>query len=247
MSEQTLIAACLAIAALIGLGAGLEREWSGHASGADARFAGIRTFSLLGLTGGVAGALALQSQPPLAAALVAFGGALSVGGFVVATGRPGAITDGTTEAAALAVIALGVLAGFGAMGLAAGAGAIVVLLLREKERVHWFVSRLDEPELRAGVQFAVLAEVVLPLLPVGPKFGDLAVRPRSLWAVVLLFSALNFAGFIARRTVGANRGLTLAGAFGGVVSSTAVTLSFSRQSRESQVSGLSLAGGVFAA
>jgi uncharacterized membrane protein (DUF4010 family) len=247
MSGQMLIAGRLAIAALIGLGAGLEREWSGHARGIDARFAGIRTFCLLGLTGGVAGALALQSQSMLAAALVALGGALSVAGYVVATGRPGATTDGTTEAAALAVIALGVLAGFGKMGIAAGAGAIVVLLLREKERVHWFVSRLDEPELRAGVQFAVLAVVVLPLLPLGPYFGELAVRPRSLWAVVLLFSALNFAGFIARRTVGASRGLTLAGAFGGVVSSTAVTLSFSRQSRELQISGMSLAGGVFAA
>jgi uncharacterized membrane protein (DUF4010 family) len=247
MSADAIVAGRLAIAALVGLGAGLEREWSGHATGPDARFAGIRTFSLLGLTGGVAGALATAGNGVVAAALVAMAGALCVAGYVTAVRRPDATTDGTTEGAALAVIALGVLAGTGAVGLAAGAGAIVVLLLREKERVHWFVTRLDEPELRAGAQFAVLAVVVLPLLPNGPYFGELAVRPRSLWAVVLLFSALNFAGFIARRTVGANRGLAIAGAFGGVVSSTAVTLNFSRQSRDDSLSAVSLAGGVFAA
>jgi uncharacterized membrane protein (DUF4010 family) len=113
--------------------------------------------------------------------------------------------------------------------------------------VHWFVERLDEPELRAGVQFAVLAVVVLPLLPRGPFFGELALRPRSLWAIVLLFSALNFAGYVARRTVGARRGLTVAGALGGLVSSTAVTLNFSRQSRDAETAGASLAGGVLAA
>jgi uncharacterized membrane protein (DUF4010 family) len=171
-----------------------------------------------------------------------------VAGYVVATRRAGATTtDGTTEAAALAVIALGVVAGMGEMALAAGAGAIVVLLLREKERVHTLVSHLDEPELRAGVQFAVLAVVVLPLLPIGPFFGDLAARPRSLWAIVLLFSGLNFAGFIARRTVGASKGMTIAGAFGGMISSTAVTVNFSRQSRGDPAAAPSLAAGVIAA
>jgi uncharacterized membrane protein (DUF4010 family) len=247
MSGDVLVASRLAIAVLVGLGAGLEREWSGHASGADARFAGIRTFSLLGLIGGIGGTLALASHGAMAAALVGVAGALCVVGYVAATRRPGATTDGTTEAAALAVIALGAIAGLGEVGLAAGAGAIVVLLLREKERVHWFVERLDEPELRAGVQFAVLAVVVLPLLPRGPFFGELALRPRSLWAIVLLFSALNFAGYVARRAIGARRGLTIAGALGGIVSSTAVTLNFSRQSRDAEIAGASLAGGVLAA
>jgi uncharacterized membrane protein (DUF4010 family) len=245
--SDLIVASRLAIAALVGLGAGLEREWSGHASGPDARFAGIRTFTLLGLIGGIAGALAIESHGGVATALVGLAGALCVAGYVVATRRPAATTDGTTEAAALAVIALGVVAGMGDMGLAAGVGAIVVLLLREKERVHWLVGKLEEPELRAGVQFVVLAIVVLPLLPDGPFLGPLAIRPRSLWAIVLLFSGLNFAGFIARRTVGANTGMAIAGALGGVISSTAVTLNFSRQSRDELPSNASLAAGVLAA
>jgi uncharacterized membrane protein (DUF4010 family) len=165
----------------------------------------------------------------------------------MAVRRPGAETDGTTEAAAIAVVGLGAVAGVGWIGLAAGAGAVVVLMLREKERLHWMVRQLGEPELRAGFQFAVLAVVVLPLLPVGPFFGPLAIQPRALWAIVLLFSGLNFLGFAARRIVGASRGLGITGALGGVVSSTAVTFSFSRQSRSETQLGVPLAQGVIAA
>lgn len=247
MATAAQIASRLAIAGLVGLAAGLEREWSGHTSGPDARFAGLRTFFLLGLVGGVAGIFAAESEIALAAALIAGGAALSIGGYVMATRRPESTTDGTTEAAALTIIALGVVAGYGWLGIAAGAGAVVVLMLSEKARLHWLVEQLDERELHAGLQFAVLAIVVLPLLPAGPMFGWLAIAPRSLWMIVLLFSALNFAGFIARRTVGAGRGYSIAGALGGIISSTAVTLGFSRQSRTESELGAALARGVTAA
>jgi uncharacterized membrane protein (DUF4010 family) len=247
LDGQRDVATRLAIAALVGLAAGLEREWSGHASGPDARFAGLRTFSLLGLLGGIAGILASASQVQMATAMAGGGAALCVAAYVIAARKPGASPDGTTEAAALAVLALGALAGFGWIGIAAGAGAIVVLLLSEKTRLHWLVRQLSEPELRAGVQFAVLAVVVLPLLPPGPYFGDLAIKPRALWMIVLLFSALNFGGFVARRLMGAHRGLSVAGALGGLMSSTAVTLTFSRMSRTDDDLGTSLARGVLAA
>ena len=177
---QALDAARIGIAVLIGLATGLERQWSGHATGPDARFAGLRTFSLLGALGGIAGVLTQASYVMLAAVLALGGVALCVGGYVVATRRPTATTDGTTEAAALTVIALGILAGLGWLGLAAGGGAILVLVLREKERLHWMVQRVNEREIRAGVQFAVLAIVVLPLLPKGPYFGVVALEPLSL-------------------------------------------------------------------
>jgi uncharacterized membrane protein (DUF4010 family) len=241
------IAERLAIAALIGLAAGLEREWSGHTSGPDARFAGLRTFFLLGLVGGIAGIVAVDSNPVVAGALTLGAVALIVSAYAMAVRRPGAGADGTTEAAALTIVGLGVIAGIGWIGVAAGAGAVVVLMLREKERLHWLVRHLEEPELRAGFQFAVLAVVVLPLLPTGPYFGVLEFRPRTLWTIVLVFCGLNFAGFAARRIVGASRGLGITGALGGVVSSTAVTLSFSRQSRSDTELGAPLARGVIAA
>src|SRR5690242_5491487 len=119
----------LAIAGLIGLGVGTEREWSGHTRGPDGRFAGIRTFLLLGLLGGSAGLFLAQGHELLSAALLLGGAALSVAAYVVATRRTTASTDGTTEAAALTVVALAAMAGSGSLGLAAGAGSIVVLAL----------------------------------------------------------------------------------------------------------------------
>lgn len=247
MDSQTEVAARLSIAALIGIAAGLEREWSGHASGPNARFAGLRTFFLLGLTGGTIGVLAAAGHGTVAAALGLGAAALCVSAYTMAVRRVTTDTDGTTEAAALAVVALGAFAGAGWVQIAAGAGAIVVLALSEKARLHWFVRQLGAPELRAGFQFAVLAVVVLPLLPAGPYFGTISVKPRALWMFVLLFSGLNFVGFVARRIVGASRGLGIAGALGGIVSSTAVTLSFSRQSRLEADLGAPLARGVLAA
>lgn len=237
----------LAIAALVGLSVGLEREWSGHASGPGARFAGIRTFMLLGLLGGSAGLLFAQSYDVGAAAIIISGAALTVTAYVMAVRRQESSLDGTTEAAALIVIALGALSGIGWIALAAGAGSLVVLALAEKTRLHWLVRRVDERELRAALQFAVLAFVVLPLLPAGPLLGQLQLRPRALWAVVLLFSGINFAGYLARGAVGPDRGFKITGALGGVVSSTAVTIAFSRKSREEAVHGAPLGLGVVAA
>jgi uncharacterized membrane protein (DUF4010 family) len=246
-NAQGQIAIRLAIAGMIGLAAGLEREWSGHASGPDARFAGLRTFLLLGAVGGIAGSLGVAGYPQMAAMLALSASALCVVAYAMTVRRPTAATDGTTEAAALIVVALGVIAGIGWTGLAAGAGALMVLALSEKTRLHWLVQRLGEPELRAGLQFAVLAIVVLPLLPSGPYFGLVGLKPRALWAIVLLFSGLNFAGFVARRVAGAHRGYRITGALGGAISSTAVTLAFSRQSRRDGDLSAALAGGVIAA
>lgn len=237
----------LGIAALIGLGVGLEREWSGHATGPTARFAGLRTFLLLGIVGGAAGLL-LSLGALIAGALAIAGGmALGVSAYVVAARRPQSDVDGTTEAAALAVVALGALAGSGWLTLAAGTGSVVVLALSEKTRLHWLVGRVGETELRAALQFAVLALVVLPLLPAGPFGGPLAFRPRALWAIVLFFSALNFAGYLARRVVGPTAGYTLTGVLGGIMSSTGVTLDFARTSRRERDLGTPLALGVIGA
>jgi uncharacterized membrane protein (DUF4010 family) len=237
----------VAIATLIGLAVGLERQWSGHATGPLARFAGLRTFLLLGLLGGGAGVLLDLGHAAVAAAIVAVTGLFAVVAYVMAVRRPEASADGTTEAAALVVLALGALSGIGFLGLAAGAGALTVFALSEKARLHWMVGRVDERELRAALQFAVLALVVLPLLPEGPYLGALEFRPRLLWALVLVFSGLNFAGYIARRAIGPDRGYGVAGALGGLVSSTAVTLTFSRHSRVESPMSASLARGILAA
>ena len=237
----------LAIAALAGMAIGVEREWSGHASGPDARFAGVRTFFLLGATGGVAGWLLDSGAPLVAAALLLATGGLIVSAYLTAAGRSAEAIDGTTEMAALLVLGIGLLAGMGSLRIASGIAAVVVLVLSEKKSIHKVVRHIGPEEMQAALQFAVLALVVLPLLPEGPIASLGGMQPRALWAVVLLFSGLNFAGYVARRLLGDRRGYPVMGALGGLVSSTLVTLNFSRQSRKDPESAGALAIGTVAA
>ena len=234
----------LAIAALGGAVVGLEREWSGHAAGPTARFAGIRTFTLLGLTGGLAGLLHALEAPIAGSVLLAGAAALVVAAYVAASLYD---VDGTTEVAAFVVLAAGAMAGLGQLAVASGLSALTGLLLVEKSGLHALVARLDGADLRAGIRFAAMALVVLPLLPAGPYGPEPGVRPRELWALVLFFSGLGFLGHVARRAVGRSHGLTVAGALGGVISSTNVTLVFSRASRDAPAEAGALATGVLAA
>lgn len=238
----------LAIAALVGLAVGIEREWSGHgAHGPEPRFAGVRTFFLVGGTGGMAGWLLTIGYGASAVALVSGMSLLVATAYWVAARDGGAAIDGTTEVAAILVLGLGILAGVGETAVAGGAGAVAVLALSEKDTIRAAIERLDETEMRAALHFAVLALVVLPVLP-DKTYGPLGgINPRELWSVVLIFSGLSFAGFIARRLVGESRGYGVTGALGGLVSSTAVALQFSRLSRERPALSPPLAIGTVAA
>jgi uncharacterized membrane protein (DUF4010 family) len=232
------------VAALGGAAIGVEREWSGHATGPSARFAGVRTFTLLGGLAGVVGQLWIAGREAPAVVLLAGAVLLVLVGYAVASRHD---VGGTTEVAALVVLAAGFLAGTGNLAYASGIVALTTLVLFEKTKLHALVKRLDDDELRAAARFAVMAVVILPLLPPGP-YGPLGgVRPRELWVLVLIFSALSFAGYIARRLVGSRYGYTATGLIGGLVSSTSVTLTFARLSKRETRLGGPLALGAIAA
>jgi uncharacterized membrane protein (DUF4010 family) len=234
----------LIVAALGGTAVGLERQRSGHAEGPSARFAGIRTFTMLGALAGVAGWLWMTGGAALAAILLTGAVAITVSAYIVASRQN---VDGTTEVSALIVMAAGVLAGMGSLRLASGIIAVEVLLLVEKSRLHALAERIDDVDLRSAVRFGVMALVILPLLPEGP-FGPLGgVRPRALWAFVLFFSGLSFIGHVMRRVVGPERGYLASGLIGGLVSSTNVTLTFARSSRNQRPLERALAFGAVAA
>src|SRR5262245_65078194 len=82
------VASRLGVAALGGLAVGIEREWSARARARPARFAGVRTFLLLGLLGGLSAILADVVGSPAGLVLLAAGAALVVGAYVV-TARGG--------------------------------------------------------------------------------------------------------------------------------------------------------------
>jgi len=232
------------IAALGGAAVGLERQWSGHAQGPEARFAGIRTFTMLGALGGLAGLL-WTTGLTVPATVFLIGGVAIVTAAYVAGSRHD--IDGTTEVAALVVLTAGLLAGVGYLRLASGIVALTTLLLVEKSRLHSLVARIDSVGLRSGVRFGVMALVILPLLPAGP-YGPLGgVRPRELWLLVLFFSGLSFAGYVARRMVGPGHGYLATGLLGGLMSSTNVTFTFARSSRTEPSLDRELAFGAVAA
>ena len=218
----------LIVAGLGGAAVGLERQRSGHADGPAARFAGIRTFTLLGILAGLSGWLWTAGAAVLAAILLAGAAAVTAAGYMTASRRE---IDGTTEVGAILVLAAGTLAGMGLIQVASAIFAIEVLLLVEKSRLHSIARRIDDTELRAGVRFAVMALVILPLLPKGPYGPWNSFRPRELWILVLFFSGLSFVGHLLRRLVGP-RGYLWSGVVGGLISSTNVTLNFARTSRK---------------
>jgi uncharacterized membrane protein (DUF4010 family) len=234
----------LVIAALGGAAVGLEREWSGHTRGSDRRFAGIRTHTLLGGLGGLAGLLWTNGLTWPAVILLLGPVAIVAAAYLAGSRKD---LDSTTEVAALVVIAAGFLAGTGAYQLSSGIIAVTCLLLVEKSRLHGLVARIDDVGLRAGVHFAAMALVVLPLLPSGP-FGPLGgIRPRELWALVLFFSGLSFVGYVARRIMDTRRGYLVSGALGGLISSTNVTFTFARTSRADPTAARDLGFGAVAA
>ena len=246
-NPEVSLAGNLAVAALVGLAVGFEREKTGHADGPDARFAGVRTFFMLGLLGGIGGHLLQEGNSLAAVVLLAAGGVLSVIAYALAVRRPGATSDGTTETAAILVLGLAALAGMGHRAIAAGVGTLVVAALVGKQQIRGLLDRLGERELTGALQFAVLALVILPLLPDvtwGPWGG---VNPRELWIIVLIFCAVNYGGFLLQRWVGASRGYAAMGLLGGLVSSTAVTLQFSRRSRTEPALATSLGYGIVGA
>ncbi|HEY7473970.1 MAG TPA: MgtC/SapB family protein [Vicinamibacterales bacterium] len=234
----------IAAALLGGLAVGIERQWSGHAFGPRARFAGIRTFTLLGLVAGLSGWLWVAGLQGPAVVFLAGLGALVVIAYLSASRTD---VDGTTEVAAFVVLAAGLMAGAGLRTVASAIVAITVLLLFEKKGLHRLVSKLDRVELQAGARFAVMAAVILPLLPEGPYGPGAGIKPRQLWMLVLLFSGISFVGYIARRAVGRAHGYAVAGTLGGMISSTSTTLALSRLSQEKKTAGPSMAAGALGA
>ncbi len=246
-NSELVLASNLAVAALVGLSVGFERERSGKTEGPDGRFAGVRTFFMLGLLGGVGGHLLAEGNAGAAVALLTAGGVLSVIAYALAVRRPGSTSDGTTETAAILVLALAAMAGMGHRAIAAGVGTLVVAALVSKQQIHTILDRLGERELMGALQFAVLALVILPLLPNvlwGPWGG---LNPRELWIIVLIFCGVNYGGFLLQRWVGASRGYAAMGLLGGLVSSTAVALQFARRSRTEPALAGALGLGVVAA
>ncbi len=220
------------VALLIGALVGLEREFAQQKQG-EPDFAGIRTFSLIGLLGAVTASLS-QEFESLSIALVAFGGLilLTVASYVGDVIRTKEEEGITTEVSVMLAYLFGAMVVWDKAEIAISLAVVTALLLSLKGRLHEAIRRMHAEDLRVTLQFGLVAAVVLPLLPDRAIDPLGVVNPFQVWLLVVFVSGIGFAGYILMKVLGAEQGISLTGLLGGLVSSTATTLSFSTRSKE---------------
>ena len=214
----------LAVAFGLGLLLGLQRERS------ESSIGGIRTFPLIAVFGTVCAQLGQIFGGWIVAA-----GLLALVAIVIYSNyaklKAGAIDPGmTTEVAALLLYALGAYMVVGNMVLALVVGGAMAVLLQFKKPLHELAGAIGERDMVAIMQFVLLSLVILPVLP-QKEFGPYGVwNPFQIWLMVVLIVGISLSGYIAYKFLGARAGTLLAGILGGLISSTATTVSYARRS-----------------
>ncbi|HVP85409.1 MAG TPA: MgtC/SapB family protein [Rhizomicrobium sp.] len=220
----------LSLALAIGFLVGIERGWQERDLQTGARVAGIRTFALIGLLGGIWGAL-FPIVGGVAVGLAAFAFAIGLTVFEWRESVKDNSLSATDLIAGLVTFALGVFAVLGNKPAAAAAAVVVTGLLALRHPLHAFLRTLTWPELRSALLLLAMTVVLLPVLPDRNIDPWDTVNPHRIWLITVAIAALSFVGYVAVRVAGARRGLLVAGAAGALVSSTAVTLTYSRLSK----------------
>lgn len=215
-----------AISLGIGLLIGLERERQPHIK------AGLRTFALVSLLGCLAALLAQTTGN----SWILAAGFISIAAMMITSLATNPLENddpGTTSVVALLVCyALGAIVWYGHISLAVMLSIITTVLLYFKHQLHDLTRRLTPTDILSVLQFGVLSLVILPILP-NQDFGPYsALNPQHIWWMVVLISGISLAGYAALRLVGTRHGAILLGIFGGLVSSTATTIIFSRHARQ---------------
>ena len=220
----------LGVALAIGLLLGLERGWQRRDEPEGRRTAGLRTFAMAGLLGGVSGWLAYLTGPVvLAFAFRALSGLLAVSYWVRL--KESNDLGLTTEVAFLLTFALGAASVLGDLAAPAAVAVIAALLLSMKQRLHQWMARIERLELEALLKLALISVVMLPLLPDQGYGPGSALNPYQIWWAVVVVAGLSFFGYAAIRLGGADLGILLTGLFGGLASSTSTTVALARIAR----------------
>ncbi|HDM8170808.1 TPA: MgtC/SapB family protein [Vibrio harveyi] len=233
----------LFVALLLGAIVGTQRGWVMRNSVEGSRVAGIRTFSLVGLLGGLVGILANLYTPLLLGfALIALV-ILACIAFVIQQKKSEDISI-TGVVSLVITFVLGSLAVSGEPVLAAAAAVITAVVLDNKRELHQALQRLQEYELDAALRLLLISIVLLPLLP-NQAYGPWnALNPYEIWWMVVLIASISFVGYFAIKIGGAKRGILFTSVFAGLSSSTALTLQFSHLSREQSSISPLLASGI---
>jgi len=238
----------LTIALGIGLLVGVERGWRLRAMPPGSRAAGIRTFTLCGLLGGVVAALSQLTGSAVGAGLVlGLGFAVYAAIFTVLerdADRAAGSFSATTIMAGLLTFALGALAVAGDSRVAAAGAVAATGVLALRSEIHGWIERITWPELRSALVLLAMTFIILPVVPdmaIGPAPG---VNPREVWLIAIVLAGVSFLGYVAVKVLGAERGVLVSALAGGLVSSTAVTVTNARRAAAGEVTPGLLASGV---
>jgi uncharacterized membrane protein (DUF4010 family) len=211
------------VSLLVGALVGVEREFKKQRERVPA-FGGIRTFILISLFGTLsAHASELFGLNFLFLSLLSLTALVAVAQYLERL--PGL----TSEVTALITFTLGALCYRQEFQLAAFMGVLLLFILSFKEQMHSFVKHLTLQDLYALLKFAVVTVIVYPLLPDQSFYG---VNPKEVWTMVVVISTIDFLGYVLTKLAG-GRGVLITGLIGGLVSSTAVTATFSPLARRS--------------
>ena len=217
------------LAASLGLGllVGLQRERS------RSEIAGFRTFPLITILGSICALLTPTLGPwPIVAGFIAVAAMVVVGNVLAAMRLPDRQSGITTEIAVLVMFGLGALCVIGSVTLAVALGVLVAILLESRQRLHGLAARIGEKDMRAIMLFAAITFIVLPVLP-DRTYGPLDVlNPRNIWLMVVLVVGISLGGYVAYKIFGGTKGTVLAGILGGMISSTATTVTYSRRASD---------------
>lgn len=240
----------LSVALAVGLLIGLERGWRERKEEEGDRTAGLRTFALSGLLGGVWAAIAKTAGDGGGA--IALGLAFAVHAAIIAVFRYREnVREGTfgatTVVAAMLAFALGAYAVLGSVEVAAAGGVAVTALLAWKSLLHTWLTRLTQQELRSGLVLLAMTFILLPLLPNRTVDPWGALNPYEIWLMTIMIALISFVGYVAVKLTGDRHGTAITGIAGGLASSTAVTMTLAQVARENPEQRTLLTAGVLLA
>jgi len=236
----------LAVALAVGLMVGLERGWQTRDDEPGKRVAGVRTFAISGLLGGIAAAVAIKTDAVvLGLMFLGFAAALTTFYWLDATATKNLSV--TSLIAGLLTFALGAYAVLGDLPVAVAAAVAMTLLLLLREPLHRWVMSLKWEEIRAILILLAMTFLLLPILPNRTIDPWGALNPYEIWLFAILIAVISFAGYAAVRVFGDRLGVIAAAFAGGLASSTATTLTLARLGGQQKGSARLLAGGILIA
>lgn len=221
----------------IGFIIGMQREHS-YFDSSDRHPAGVRTFAMTGLCGALVAFLCalMESSAPFVAVFVVIGLLLVASHVAFGVSHKDETAGITTSVALILVFLLGCLCWYNRL-LEAGVGMVVLLfLLNAKKQLHDFATKISKDDIIATVKFAVITLMILPFLPnkaMGPA-GLEVLNPHTIWLFVVFISGIGFVSYVLIKVIGPGKGIWLTGLFGGLASSTALTLNMVARSRENE-------------